>query len=75
MQEQKNDNEYFIIIRDSSGRYISKCYKSEKDFKEKRWDIEGLLISEGISKRCAEKICLDFNDSHFPIPGLEKFMI
>lgn len=75
MQEQKNNGEYLIVIRNSNGRYISIDYKNEKYFQNSLLDIKGLIIAIGISGDDAEKKCRDFNDSHFPLPGLENFVI
>ena len=75
MPEQKNNEGYFVVIRDTSGKYISRNYKNEKDFRDTELDNGELVIANGISEEAAEKKIRDFNDSHFPLPGLEKFFI
>ena len=71
---QKKSN-YFAIVREKTGRYVSKEYEDENDFRDKKEKIPGLIIITDISKEAAEKECREYNDRHFPIEGLEKWMI
>jgi len=66
----------YAIIRQKTGRYVSQEYVDESDLRKQIESNHGLLlIMTGLSKEDAEKECREYNDRHFPIEGLEKWII
>jgi hypothetical protein len=76
LSETLGNSGNYAIIRQVTGRYIFQEYEDENSLKKQIESHHGLLlIMTCLSKEAAEEECRNHNDRHFPIAGLEKWVI